>query len=36
MITGAVTHSREATVDLTIHGPPGREERLEFVIVNTF
>jgi hypothetical protein len=36
MITGAVNHSREATVDLTIRGPAGREERLEFVIVITF
>jgi clan AA aspartic protease len=36
MISGAVNHTLEATVDLTVRGPAGREERLEFVIDTGF
>lgn len=36
MIEGIVNEYREATVDLTLHGPTGHAERLEFVIDTGF
>lgn len=36
MITGVVNEYREATVDLTLRGPAGHEERFEFVIDTGF
>lgn len=36
MIAGSVNDFREATVDLTVRGPAGHEERLEFVVDTGF
>lgn len=36
MIAGVVNEFLEATVDLTVRGPGGREERLEFVVDTGF
>jgi clan AA aspartic protease len=36
MIEGVVNQYREATVDLTVRGPTGHEERLEFVVDTGF
>lgn len=36
MIAGVVNHSLEATVDLTVRGPAGHEERLDFVVDTGF
>ena len=36
MIAGVVNHALEATVDMTIRGPAGHEERLEFVVDTGF